>query len=132
MPVDTTVGSVPRRVPQRQFTLPPREGIAIEPGGDLGAVFAVLSGSADEPPDWLRGGEALSAVMLTAVDLGLSTAPISDVIEVERPREVVRQLLDGQGYPFVVLRCGYANPAETLGDTPRRDPDDAIRGLPLW
>ncbi len=127
VPADTIVRRVPRRVPVRELTMPPQEGMTVQPGGDRGAAYFVLFGDGDDAPDWLRAGEALSAVLLTAVALGLSVAPISDVIEVAHPRELVRGLLAGRGHPYIVLRCGLGGPTEDLATAPRRDPAEVIR-----
>jgi hypothetical protein len=132
VPSATAVQRVPRRVPIREFAVTPGEGMPIAPGGDRGATYLVLYGEGEEPSDWLRAGEALSAVLLTAVALGLSVAPISDVIEVEHPRELVRGLLDGRGHPYLVIRCGWGTSVAGLADAPRRDAVDVIDGLPLW
>ena len=51
---------------------------------DKAAVFVMLYGRADEPLDWLRAGEALSAGWLTATELGVSVLPHSAPIEVAR------------------------------------------------
>jgi hypothetical protein len=130
VPVETTVRRSPRRVPQRELSLT-QDGMPVEAGGDRGAEFGILFGRTDTPEDWLRGGEALSAVMLTAVSLGLTVAPISDVIEVPRPRELLQGLLGDGAAPLVVLRFGFGGPVEDLADAPRRDPAEAIRGLPV-
>jgi len=127
VPAGTTVRRVPRRVPVRELTLPLREGMQVQPGGDRGATYFVLFGDSDDAPDWLRAGEALSAVLLTAIALGLSVTPISDVIEVAHPRELVRGLLTGRGHPFIVLRRGLGAPTEDLATVPRRDPAEVIR-----
>jgi nitroreductase len=129
VPADTTVRHVPRRVAIRELTLPPEEGVQVEPGGDRGSVYLVLFGDGDDPVDWLRAGEGLSAVLLTAVALDLSAAPISDVIEVAATRRLVQALLRRPGYPYVAVRCGHGVSPEVLGDAPRREPTDAIRGL---
>ncbi len=130
VPAETAVERVPRRVPVREFTLPPRDGMRVESGGDRGAVYLVLYGSADELGDWLRAGEALSALLLTATVHGLSTAVISDVIEVEHTRDLIRGLLPSGGKPYVVVRCGWGMDDE-VPEAPRREPGDAIEGLPL-
>jgi hypothetical protein len=130
VPADTTVRHVPRRVAIRELTVYPQEGVEVEPGGDRGSEYLVLFGDGDDPADWLRAGEGLSAVLLTAVSLGLSVAPISDVIEVAETRELVRRLLRGPGHPYVAVRCGHEPSTEDLADAPRREPPDAIRGLP--
>jgi hypothetical protein len=130
VPPETAVARVPRRVPVREFTQPPSDGMSIEPGGDRGAAYLVLYGPADGPGDWLRAGEALSALLLTATVRGLSTAVISDVIEVEHTRDLVRGLLPRDGNPYVVVRCGWGAGGD-VPEAPRRAPEDAIEGLPL-
>lgn len=132
VPPGTAVPRVPRRVPVRELSMEPNEGMTIEPGGDRGCVYLVLFGAGKQPRDWLCAGEALSAVLLTAVTLGLSVAPISDVIEVEHTRELVRGLLGGRGYPYIVIRCGIGTSADELAQAPRRDREDVILGLPVW
>jgi len=64
--------------------------------------------------------------MLGAVHNGLSVAPMSDVAEVGGTRELVRGLLSGIGYPFLVLRIGVAEPSVGVPSTPRRAASDAI------
>ena len=91
------------------------------------AVYAVLSADADEPRTWLRAGEALSAVLLTAVVLDLAVSPMSDVAEVPATRALLRGLLAGIGYPLLVLRVGVAEPNVPVAATPRRSAADAVR-----
>jgi nitroreductase len=79
-------------------------------GHDRSAAYAVLFGGSDEPAQWLRAGEALSGVWLTASNLGLSVLPISSVIEVGSTRETIRHILAGLGQPYLVLRLGIADP----------------------
>jgi nitroreductase len=132
VPSGTAVQRVPRRVPVREFAVEPQQGMPITPGGDRGATYLILYGEGEQPRYWLRAGEALSAVLLTAVALGLSVAPISDVIEVEHPRQLVRGLLGGLGHPYIVIRCGWGRSGAGLAEAPRRDAADVIAGLPLW
>ncbi|MGC9669761.1 hypothetical protein ACNTMW_24845 [Planosporangium sp. 12N6] len=44
---------------------------------------------------WLRAGEALSAVLLTAVNENLAVSPMSDVIEVPTARIQLRNQKPG-------------------------------------
>ncbi|HEX6873494.1 MAG TPA: nitroreductase [Micromonosporaceae bacterium] len=120
VPPETSVQRVPRRVPVREFVLRPNQGMAVSPGGDRGALYTVLFGDGDSAADWLRAGEALSAVLLAAVTWGLATAPISDVIEVASSRELVRRLLAGLGYPYLVVRIGHGGDLDDLARAPRR------------
>jgi hypothetical protein len=86
--------------------------LAIGSGHDRAAVYALLFGDADEPVDWLRSGEALSAAWLTATTLGVSVVPLSNVVEVVHTRQALRHLIAGLGYPHLVLRLGIADPRQ--------------------
>jgi hypothetical protein len=122
VPAGTAVtAAAPRPVPVRELSLGPERGMAAGPGTDRGACYAILFGDGDEPADWLRAGEALSAVLLTATAAGISAAPMSDVIEVGGTRERLRGLLSRLGHPYLVLRFGFAVAPGTVPATPRRD-----------
>lgn len=122
VPPETAVRRGPRRVPVRNYT--PGASTGLEPGDgfDLGASFVVLFGPTDDAASWLRGGEAMSALLLSATAGGLATAPLSDTIEVEWPRTLLRELLGGVGEPLLVVRLGYRDSAEEVPPAPRRDP----------
>lgn len=108
----------PTLVPGRDFV---REGHLIAgEGSDHAATYLMLFGDGDEPGDWLRAGEALSAAWLTATELGLSVLPFSSVIEVPSTRETMRRILAFIGYPYIVLRIGTADPDHSFPPhTPR-------------
>ena len=96
---------------EQQTTVPGRDfgragTLPIGPGHDRVAVYAVLYGDEDDPCDWLRAGEALSAGWLRATELGVSVVPLSGVIEVASTRQTLRALLAGLGHPYLVLRLG--------------------------
>ena len=59
---------------------------------------------------WLRGGEALSALWLEAIERDLSLLPLSAVVEVAQTRQILRHLLAELGEPFLVLRLGVPDP----------------------
>lgn len=126
VPPATAVRPALRRVPVRDFAPDTIAGLHAGAAHDQGAAFVVLFGAGDSSADLLRGGEALSALLLLATADGLATAPLSDVIEVEWPRHLVRGLLAGIGEPFLVVRLGYATSPEPLPPSPRRDPADVI------
>jgi hypothetical protein len=81
---------------------PARERI----GRDTTASFAVLHGEGDGPADWLRAGQALSAVWLTAIQAEISVVPSSAVVQLPGSREALRQLLAGTPAPtpYIALR----------------------------
>jgi len=127
VPAATVTAPAPRTVRVREFTLDGSGRSAAGSGTDNRAVYAVLSADADEPRTWLRAGEALSAVLLTAVVLDLAVSPMSDVAEVPATRALLRGLLAGIGYPLLVLRVGVAEPNVPVAATPRRSAADAVR-----
>lgn len=114
----TGTGLPPEVLPQDQpqTTVPARDfgspgNLPVGPGHDKAAVYGLLYGDEDEPDSWLRAGEALSALWLTATRHGASVVPLSGVVEVPGTRQKLRQLLSGLGYPYLVLRIGLADPA---------------------
>jgi nitroreductase len=126
VPVATAVHTTPRRVPVREFSLGPQDGMDPGPGSDRGAVYTILHGDQDDTLGWLRAGEALSAVLLAATAVGLRAAPASDAIEVTATRELLRGQLSGLGYPFLVLRFGFGVVSCSTPATPRRDRSEII------
>jgi hypothetical protein len=127
VPASTAVDPGLRRVPVRNFVPDGSAGLPAGTDHDEGAAYVVVFGDTDRPADLLRGGEALSALLLGATADGLSTAPISDVVEVAWPRQLLRRLLSGIGEPYIVVRLGYVESADTLPATPRRSAAETIR-----
>ena len=126
VPPATAVEPTVRRVPVRDFA-PHGDGVLpVGPDHDKGAAYVILFGLGDQPLDLLRGGEALSALLLSATAEGLSTAPLTETVEVAWPRYLVRELLSDVGEPYVVVRVGYAEFGETLPMTSRRAAIDVI------
>jgi nitroreductase len=115
--------AIPQELPQttvaeRDFSV--AGTLAAGTGHDEAATYAVLYGSGDEPVDWLRGGEALSAVWLTATAHGAGVLPLSSPIEVPATRHEIRRLLGDLGEPFLALRMGISDPADNApAPTPR-------------
>jgi hypothetical protein len=85
--------------------------------------LAVLSTARDEPGDWLRAGQALQRVLLTATVNGLAASLLYQPIE----RHDVEKEDDGwwpwPERPQIIVRFGYG-PAGV--DTPRRTVDDIL------
>lgn len=71
---------------------------------DRSALFAILYDRGDQPLNWLRAGEALSAAWLTATEIGVSLLPLSAAIEMASTRQAIRILLANVGHPYLVLR----------------------------
>jgi len=126
VPTTTAVASSPRQVPVRNYA--PFGGAPVMdpgPNTDLRALYAIIFTDDDLPIDWLRAGEALSAVLLTATGEGLGTAPISDVTELSITRDKLRDLLPQLGVPQLAARIGHA-PKTPPPTSPRRAPGDVI------
>ena len=126
VPPATAVESALRRVPVRDFAPQGAEVLPVGDDHDQGAEYVVLFGTGDQPVDLLRGGEALSALLLKATADGLSTAPLSEAVEVAWPRHLLRSLLSDIGEPYVAIRIGYVASGEHLPATPRRAATETI------
>jgi nitroreductase len=127
VPPSTAVQPTLRRVPVRDFT--PDEdnaGLTAGKGVDKGAAYVIIFGLTDQRLDLLRGGEALSALLLLATAEGLATAPLSEAVEVSWPRHLLRGLLSDIGEPYLVVRLGYPVAHEPLPPSPRRTAAETI------
>ncbi|WP_018686822.1 Acg family FMN-binding oxidoreductase [Actinokineospora enzanensis] len=119
-------------VPMRVF---PSGSLAPSPTGaaeEDASVLLVLGTADDDTPARLRAGQATSAVLLTATELGLATCPMSQPLEVPRYRAEIRdRFLDGAGHAQLVVRVGYApTSAEPVPRSPRRPLADVFAYLP--
>ncbi|WP_330252691.1 NAD(P)H nitroreductase [Nocardia sp. NBC_00565] len=91
------------------------------------AELLVLGTASDDRLARLCAGEALSAVLLTATNIGLATCLLTEPLELPALRHRGRVgVLDG-GYPQAVIRIGWApTGAEPLPATPRRAIEDVL------
>jgi len=83
-------------------------------------VVAVLWTDADQPADWLAGGQALLRMLLAATAQGLVCSQLNQPIEFPALRQLLRDELRLPGWPQVILRLGY--PAGPLPPAPPRRP----------
>ncbi|MBW0115092.1 Acg family FMN-binding oxidoreductase [Pseudonocardia abyssalis] len=105
--------------------------IAQTDGGKDGALLMVLGTASDDTLSQLRAGEALSAVLLHATQLGLASCPLSQPLEVTSTRAMLRDdVLGGTLDPQLVLRVGWAPTGSPLPPTPRRALDDSLERMP--
>jgi nitroreductase len=94
---------------------------------DRAAAYAILYGDEDAPPGWLRGGEALSAIWLVAIENRLSVLPLSAVIEVAETRHQLRRMLSDLGEPYLAIRLGVPDPDHAgPPHTPRLPADQVV------
>lgn len=128
---DSAVPSHPPQtgVPVRDFGHPGT--LAVGPGHDRLATYAILFGRGDDPTDWLQAGQALSAIWLAATQLGLAVLPLSSVVEVTVTRERLRRILSHLNHPYLVLRLGLADPDQAGAPrTPRLPTEQTIQRPP--
>ncbi|MGV9861301.1 Acg family FMN-binding oxidoreductase [Rhodococcus koreensis] len=90
------------------------------------STVLVVSTDADWRPDWLRAGEALSAVLLEATVEGLATCPLTHMTELRQSRELIRELLPDRGFPQALIRLGVTDRKLTPRQTPRRPTDSVL------
>jgi nitroreductase len=112
-------------IPGRAFARPGTLPIGGE--HDRAAAYAILYGDTDDPDGWLRAGEALSAVWLTAVEFGVGVLPISEAVEMPASRQALRRALAFFGWPYLAMRLGipdYAHPEPP--HTPRLTADQTV------
>ncbi|MEV4346493.1 nitroreductase [Actinoplanes sp. NPDC049596] len=126
VPAATAVQPGLRRVPVRNFLPDGSPGMLAGADHDEGASYVVVFGTTDAPVDLLRGGEAMSALLLQATAEGLATAPISEAVELAWPRHLLGRLLSGVGEPYLIVRLGYVEASDAVPPSPRRTPTDVI------
>ncbi|MCU7729526.1 nitroreductase family protein [Actinoplanes sp. KI2] len=85
-------------------------------------TILVLSTDGDRRPDWLRAGQALQRVLLTATWQNLATTPISQPVEVPEVRKQLSDAATGL-HAQMVLRVGYGKVA---GRSPRRPVSEVL------
>ncbi|MEU7906131.1 Acg family FMN-binding oxidoreductase [Actinoplanes sp. NPDC049118] len=103
-------------IPTRDFaesSSEPRRSAPFEPY----PTILVLATAGDRWPDWIRAGQALQRVLLTATWKGLATTPISQPLEVPWARRMLLDPATGLSVQMV-LRVGYGGKT----DATRRRP----------
>ena len=85
--------------------------------------LAVLSTATSTRLDWLRAGQALQRVLLTATARGLATTPLTQPLETT-DAWMVRDPGSGIEIPQMILRLGYGLPVTA---TPRRPVSDVTQ-----
>jgi nitroreductase len=88
--------------------------------------LAVLSTPGNGKEDWLRAGQALQCVLLTATRRGIATGILTQPLE-SRDAWLVRDPGTGSGWPQLILRIGYGLPVPA---SPRRPVHDVLETPP--
>lgn len=102
-------------------TFPSAPHSARRPDTEDHAALLVLCSETDSLTDWLRTGEALSAVLLECTVAGLATCPLTHITELPTGRSLLGNLVQRPYLPQLLLRIGTAPDGEQgPPPTPRR------------
>jgi len=114
-------------VPQRDFEVGVSGAQMIERDVAEKPLIAVMLTRGDGPRDQLLAGCSMMRMMLRAQQLGLSTCPLSQAVDLAAFRVRVQGLMGWVGLPQMMLSVGYpGGPLEELPRTPRRAGDDVL------
>lgn len=108
--------------PVRDFTPGPRSQPVSYAWFETTPQLAVLSMRSGTKADWLRAGQALQRVLLTATARGISVSPLTQPLET-RDAWLVRDPRAGSEQPQMILRLGYGLPQSP---SPRRPISDVL------
>lgn len=87
-------------------------------------ALMVLGTEKDGPLDWLKAGQALERVLLTATNAGLQASFLNQPIQVSHLRNQLRAVCMHAGEPQILLRLGY--PPDEIPATPRRSLSEVL------
>lgn len=124
-------GIPPDALPPRRRTVaterefPPGNATGESAEAEDRAAILLLSTTTDTRLDWLRSGEALSAVLLACTARGLATCSVTHLTESESSRAFLRETARIEGVPQVMIRVGVRAGPGPDATTPRR-PTSAI------
>ncbi|MGY1669841.1 Acg family FMN-binding oxidoreductase [Geodermatophilus sp. SYSU D00710] len=105
------------QLPVRDFDTAGAGELPADTGSGTEQTLVVLATHRDDPPAWLRCGEALERVLLELTARGWVAGPLTQAVEVPATRSRLRAQLTPDAHPQSVLRIGRA-PATS--PTPRR------------
>lgn len=95
---------------------------------DASPMLAVLSTDGDSAADWLRAGQALQRVLLTAARAGVQASYLNAPVQVQALRPRVGEVAHAPGVVQLVLRLGRT--AQVRGPGPRRAVADVLLPAP--
>jgi nitroreductase len=107
-------------LPIRDFGLLETERVRPAVDFESEPTIAVLYTVGDGPVAWLRAGQALQRVLLTATVRGLCASPLTQALEYPELRDLLADPTDGRRAQ-VILRFGYGPPSAPAPRRPVRD-----------
>jgi hypothetical protein len=116
-------------VPIRDFDTGGTGELPADTHSDIHQTMVLLATRTDDPPAWLRAGEALQHLLLELTRLGWVASPLTQAIEVPLTRTRLRGALTWDAHPQVLLRIGQAPPTPRTPRRPRGDVVDTL-GVP--
>lgn len=87
-------------------------------------VLAVLGTQGDSQADWLKAGQALERLLLSACKAGLQASYLNQPIQVASLRSKLQHAIGAIGFPQILLRIGF--PADDVPAAPRRSLEAVI------
>lgn len=108
------------RLAVRTFDMGRRVGIKDRQLAAGSPVLAVIGTDGEGVEDWLRAGQALERVLLTACAHGIQASYLNQPVQVASLRPELQDLAGGQGFPQLLIRLGY--PGKQPPASPRRPP----------
>jgi len=84
-------------------------------------LMVVLGTDGDKPVDWLRAGQAMQRMLLTARTHGLSASFLNQAIELDQMRPLIGTIAGRSGFPQLMLRLGYGPEAPSTRRRSLRD-----------
>jgi nitroreductase len=119
-------------VPMRDFGLVhPGTGRRVEQFEST-PTLAVLTTSTDDRADWVRAGQALQRVLLTATVRGLASSLMTQPVEMAGLRALLCGWRRTDRVAQAIVRVGYGPPA---APSPRRSLDEVVvlrSSVPVW
>lgn len=110
-------------LPLRDFDMRGNAGLPARIDSTRDQTLLLLGTDSETPLDWLRAGEALERVLLTAALGGWETSPVMQALEVPATREELRSELGVRFHPQFLVRIGRGSP---VPPTSRRSLEDFL------
>ena len=110
-------------LPLRDFDMRGNGGLPPRTDSTRSQTLLLLGTDTDTPLDWLRAGEALERVLLTAALAGWESSPVMQALEVPETRAELRSALGVRFHPQFCVRIGRGSP---VPPTTRRSLEDFL------
>lgn len=89
------------------------------------SVLAVLGSKVNDKESQIKTGQVFERICLVATDLGISTQPMSQIVEIPEFKAVLMKLIqDSDSFAQHIFRMGYAE--QEKGHTPRRSLEEVL------